>query len=321
MRTVYIFTLWPCMAVFGVIGSAGTATAQAVLSEFEGSVELGRYTSDYDRLAYPAELVNAAEVLSVEGAMISRVFQKPEERSNLEIFRSYERELAGAGFTLHAGGELSSSTTFLISQVYGPNTPSFDAREWVNPDGGRASGLELPYIVGLADHYLIASRSNATQEIWVAIALSGQRPNYLVEELTRSVMATNTVTLDLERLRSEIQNAGKIAIYDIYFATGSAVIEPESANALEIIATYLNESSGRFYIVGHTDDTGTLASNLELSNARAAAVRAALVANHGIDADRLDTNGVGPLAPVSNNTDQAGRALNRRVEIVQRLQQ
>jgi outer membrane protein OmpA-like peptidoglycan-associated protein len=291
-----------------------------VLSGFEGSIELGRYTSDYDRLAYPAELATGADVLSVEGAMISRVFQKPDGRSNLEVFRSYERELMAAGFTIHVAGELTAPTSFLVNQVYGPNTPSFSARTYNDPNGGgRASGLELPYIVGLADHYLIASRTTNEQEFWVAIALSGNRPKYIVEELTRTVMATNTVTLDLNRLRSEIENAGKIAIYDIHFATGSAVIEPESAAALGIIASYLNETPGGFYIVGHTDDTGLLASNLELSNNRAAAVKDALVSEHGISADRLETRGVGPLAPVSNNTGQAGRALNRRVEIVQRL--
>jgi outer membrane protein OmpA-like peptidoglycan-associated protein len=320
MRISGSAVLFRAAAVASLFCSLGAANAQAVLSSFEGSIELGRYISDYDRLAYPAELANGADVLSVEGAMLSRVFQMPENRSNLEVFRSYERELTAGGFTIHAAGELTAPTSFLINQVYGPNTPSFSAREYSNPaSGSRASGLDLPYIVGLADHYLVASRMSNEQELWVAIALSGQRPKYIVEELRRTIMATNTVALDLDRLRSEIENAGKIAIYDIHFATGSAVIEPESADALGIVASYLNETPGRFYIVGHTDDTGSLASNLELSNDRAAAVKSALVSEHGISADRLETRGVGPLSPVSNNTGQAGRALNRRVEIVQSL--
>jgi outer membrane protein OmpA-like peptidoglycan-associated protein len=312
--------VWITAASTLIVGP-GTAPAQTVLSGFEGSVELGRYTSDYDRLAYPAELANGADVLSVEGAMISRVFEKPEGRSNLEVFRSYERELASAGFTIHSAGELTAPTSFLINQVYGPNTPSFSAREYGDPTtGGRASGLELSFIVGLADHYLVASRTSSEQELWVAIATSGQRPKYIVEELTRTTMAMNTVTLDLDRLRTEIESAGRIAIYDIHFATGSAVIEPESADALDVIAEYLGETPGGFYIVGHTDDTGSLTSNLELSDARAAAVKDALVSEHDVSADRLETRGVGPLAPISNNAGEAGRALNRRVEIVQRLE-
>lgn len=313
-----IFALMAAAFCFAIASSS--TQAQTALSGFEGSIELGRYESEYDRLAYPVELVNAAEVATVEGALVSRVFQMPDGRSNLEIFRSYERELTQAGFTIHAAGELAASTSFLINQVYGPHTPSFYGREYKAPDGsGPVRNLELRQIAGLADRYLIASRTTSDLELWVAIAISQNKPKYLVEELTRTVMASNTVTLDLDRLRSEIGNAGKIAIYDIHFATGSAVIEPESARALEVIANYLEETTGGFYIVGHTDDTGSLDTNLHLSNNRAAAVKTKLVTDYGIAADRLETRGVGPLAPVSTNTGQAGRALNRRVEIVQRL--
>jgi outer membrane protein OmpA-like peptidoglycan-associated protein len=320
MRIFRLAMFLSAVSVLSGISGVRMASGQVVLSGFEGSVELGRYTSDFDRLAYPAELATGADVLSVEGAMISRVFEKPDGRSNLEVFRSYERELEAAGFTIHAAGELTAPTSFLINQVYGPNTPSFYDRAFAVPNGGGpARGLNLRNITGLADHYLVASNTTNNTELWVAIATSGNLPRYIVEELTRTVMASNTVTLDLERLRSEIDNAGKIAIYDIHFATGSAEIEPESANALGVIATYLNETFGGFYVVGHTDDTGSLASNLELSNARAAAVVEALVMQHGIAGDRLEARGVGPLAPVSNNTGQAGRTLNRRVEIVQRL--
>ena len=322
MRAIDFMLRAGAAIALSLVAGLNTAGAQAVLSGFEGSVELGRYVADFDRLAYPAELANGAEVLGVEGAIVSRVFQRPEDRGNLEIFRSYERELTAGGFTIHAAGALTSPTSFLINQVYGPNTPSFGARTYVVPDSGEtARGLELSFIVGLADHYLVASRMSNGQELWVAIALSGSRPKYIVEELTRTAMALNTVTLDLERLRSEIENTGKIAIYDIHFAQGSAEIEAESADALGIIASYLNETAGDFYIVGHTDDTGSLEFNLELSNDRAAAVKDALVSAHGISAGRLETRGVGPLSPVSTNTGQAGRALNRRVEIVQRLTQ
>jgi outer membrane protein OmpA-like peptidoglycan-associated protein len=79
------------------------------------------------------------------------------------------------------------------------------------------------------------------------------------------------------------------------------------------------ETSGGFYIVGHTDDTGSLDGNMRLSDARAAVVQQALVETHGVEPSRLETRGVGPLAPVSSNTGEAGRGLNRRVEIVQRL--
>ena len=294
---------------------------QAILSGFEGSTLLGRYEADFDRLAYARSLDRDAPVEAVEGALLSRLFEKPEGRSNLEVFRSYERELKAGGFDIHYGSALSSPMSFKVKQMYDPpQTPSFKERVYAKPDGsGRVGALDLAFVVGVADHYLVASRTAGGEERWVAVLLSGSRPYYMVEELTLEAMEEGTVTLDLATMRSEIESSGKIAIYGIHFATGSAEIEPRSADALAVIATYLQETRGGFYIVGHTDDTGSLENNLRLSDARAAAVRQALVDTHGISASRLETRGVGPLAPVSSNTDDAGRALNRRVEIVQRL--
>lgn len=295
--------------------------AQAVLSGFEGSTLLGSYETDFDHLAWAESLEREAPVEGVEGALLSRLFEKPGGRSNLEVFRSYERELTGGGFTVHYASALTSTMSFKLKQMYDPpHTPSFKQRVYVKPDGsGRVGALDLAFVVGVADHYLVASRTAGGEERWVAVLLSGSRPYYMVEELTLEAMETGTVTLDLEAMRSEIANSGKIAVYDIHFATGSADIEPRSADALAVIATYLEETPGGFYIVGHTDDTGSLDANMRLSDERAAAVKRALVETHGVDAARLETRGVGPLSPVSSNTDDAGRALNRRVEIVERL--
>lgn len=70
--------------------------------------------------------------------------------------------------------------------------------------------------------------------------------------------------------------------------------------------------------VGHTDTTGALDHNLELSAARARAVVEAFARGHGLAPSRLDAHGAGPLAPVAPNTSDEGRQLNRRVEIVAR---
>jgi outer membrane protein OmpA-like peptidoglycan-associated protein len=303
-----------------VLGGSGLS-GQAILSGFEGSTELGSYRADFDRLAYARSLEADAPVAAVEGALLSRLFQKPDGRSNLELLRSYERELTAGGFDIHFASALGSLMSFRLKQIYDPpHTPSFRERVYAKSDGaGRVGALDLAFVVGAADHYLVASRSTGGEERWVAVLLSGSRPFYMVEELTLEAMEEGTVTLDLETLRSEIATSGKIAIYDIHFATGSAEIEARSADALTVIATYLAEMSGGFYIVGHTDDTGSLEGNMRLSDARAAAVKRALVETHGVEPSRLETRGVGPLAPVSSNTGEAGRGLNRRVEIVQRL--
>lgn len=72
----------------------------------------------------------------------------------------------------------------------------------------------------------------------------------------------------------------------------------------------------KLYVVGHTDNAGTFDYNLRLSKDRAAAVVTALTAKHGIAAARLLPFGAGPAAPVASNDAEAGRAKNRRVELV-----
>ena len=71
----------------------------------------------------------------------------------------------------------------------------------------------------------------------------------------------------------------------------------------------------KVWVVGHTDNVGSVESNLTLSGARAAAVVKALV-GRGIGANRLAPHGAGPYAPVASNASDEGRARNRRVELV-----
>ena len=69
-------------------------------------------------------------------------------------------------------------------------------------------------------------------------------------------------------------------------------------------------------INGHTDNTGDAGHNLQLSEARAASVVAALV-DGGIDRTRLQAKGFGQAEPVADNATEDGKARNRRVELVQ----
>jgi flagellar motor protein MotB len=110
---------------------------------------------------------------------------------------------------------------------------------------------------------------------------------------------------------------GRWVTQGILFATGKADIQPESRPVLrEIAATLKQHGDLKILIEGHTDNVGSAASNLTLSDARAAAVKAALVADFGIDAGRITTKGLGDTKPAAPNTSAVGRAQNRRVEIV-----
>ena len=110
---------------------------------------------------------------------------------------------------------------------------------------------------------------------------------------------------------------GRWATQGILFATGKADVKPESRPVLEEIASTLTKYGDlKILIEGHTDNVGSAASNLALSDARAAAVKAALVADFGVDGARITTKGLGDTKPSAPNATAAGRAQNRRVEVV-----
>lgn len=102
----------------------------------------------------------------------------------------------------------------------------------------------------------------------------------------------------------------------ILFDTGKSSIKQESYQTLVAIKSVINEyPNARFRIEGHTDSTGRLATNERISKERAAAIKDYLVAN-GVEASRLESEGFGPSRPVADNKTAAGRAQNRRTEVV-----
>jgi hypothetical protein len=110
---------------------------------------------------------------------------------------------------------------------------------------------------------------------------------------------------------------GRWVTQGILFATGKAELQPESRPVLKEIAAALQQHPElKILIEGHTDNVGVPAANLALSEARAAAVKAALVAQFAADAARISTKGFGDSRPSVPNTSAGGRAQNRRVEVV-----
>ncbi len=103
---------------------------------------------------------------------------------------------------------------------------------------------------------------------------------------------------------------------DILFATGSARLSGGLTADLRVLAAHLKKyPNSTVQVIGHTDNVGAAAYNLNLSRQRAAAVSGVLVSN-GVPASRLATVGRGEDQPVASNLTAAGRAQNRRVEII-----
>ncbi|WP_054302474.1 OmpA family protein [Gemmobacter sp. LW-1] len=113
-----------------------------------------------------------------------------------------------------------------------------------------------------------------------------------------------------------LEGQGHAVLEGLDFASGAARLETAGNPALQALADWLAANpSRRIALVGHTDASGNLATNLALSKQRAAAVRQALIAA-GADGARIEAQGVGYLAPRASNLTEAGRMANRRVEAI-----
>jgi outer membrane protein OmpA-like peptidoglycan-associated protein len=133
----------------------------------------------------------------------------------------------------------------------------------------------------------------------------------------------------MDKQAAEIQNAipsaeviregeGIIVKFDsgILFDFDSSNLKAAAKDNVKTLAASLNEYPGTdIKIVGHTDNKGTESYNMSLSERRAAAVKAYAVAQ-GVPSARLSTLGKGFSEPIADNATDAGRAANRRVEIV-----
>ena len=117
---------------------------------------------------------------------------------------------------------------------------------------------------------------------------------------------------------TQLAAEGHVRIYGINFDVDSDHLRADAKPAIdELLQALKVNPAWHVSIEGHTDATGGAAHNLDLSQRRAAAVKATLVAA-GIPADRMSTTGLGQTKPVASNDTGIGRAQNRRVEIVRR---
>ena len=136
----------------------------------------------------------------------------------------------------------------------------------------------------------------------------------------KSDFAREVVRIDFPLPKPQITDAldkeCRVELKGIYFDFDQATLQPQSEPALKEIATALTNLRRRFTIEGHTDNIGSDRYNDDLSARRAAAVKTALVRDHGLDQAWLTTAGFGERRPIETNDTLSGRARNRRVELV-----
>jgi outer membrane protein OmpA-like peptidoglycan-associated protein len=151
-------------------------------------------------------------------------------------------------------------------------------------------------------------------ETWAEIN-SGDGTTYYLTIVERQAMQQD-VAANAEALKDGLAQNGHVEVPGIFFDFNKADLKPESKPALDELTKFLQANPAlRVWVVGHTDNIGSVDFNMALSKSRAAAVITALTMA-GIAPARLAPFGNGPYAPVATNTTDEGRAKNRRVELV-----
>ena len=143
------------------------------------------------------------------------------------------------------------------------------------------------------------------------------QPDRLRFEYGAILISNVRIAVGAPDTRSKLITEGKLVTYGIYFDVNKDVVKAESFGTMKSIADVLKENPDvRVKIIGHTDSDGDNAKNLDLSQRRAKSVMNELVKVFGIDASRLETDGMGETKPVAPNDTPVNKALNRRVEFV-----
>ena len=249
--------------------------------------------------------------IEVSGKLNNTQYLIPLDDGVLKVFENYKNALTNAGFNI-LYTENNKNSCFYREDFFGGDNP------FSKFSGGFYScDCEVDY------YYVVAKGIRDTLDVYLSLYIS-TGGNYGQDFVVVNQSVVETVPLELglvsaQNIAQNIDNAGHSIFYDIHFASGSAEIDAKSTNQLQEIAKYLNSHKDKsFYIVGHTDNTGNFDDNMTLSNNRAKAVVNELNSKYNVDANQLTPYGVANLCPVTNNNTDAGKARNRRVEIVEK---
>jgi OmpA-OmpF porin, OOP family len=272
------------------------------IGRFGGSVITGYQVKDFDAAriqAAPFRSDKPADARRLEGRITRIAYRTNPGPSILEVSRNFETQLTKAGFET-----LLACDTDACGGI--PFTEAIDA-------------LPIPqmWVDGFNYHYFAGRKADGGRETYASVVVSENNKEIYAQLIVAELGAIENKMVDAAAMAKGLGDTGHIALYGIYFDTDKAVIKPESRPTLEQIAKLLaGQPQLNVFIVGHTDSQGTFDYNLDLSRRRAEAIAAELVKSYRIAQPRLRTAGVGLLAPIGSNASEAGRALNRRVELV-----
>lgn len=290
-----------------------------LVGRYEGATMTLYKTRDYEEQRLLVKPIRSADLraagrrlsdansLSIAGKAYRIRYQGPAGRSALEVARNFHAELKAKGF----------ETLF----------------ECRGRDCSDAGGSELYFALhdespmGTGDIHsspetqVFASmkRSRPEGDVYVSVYVIdfAKMPEVLVDVTETQPMENDKIVfIDAAEMERQIAQNGRVSLYGILFDFDKATIKPESQPTLDEIVRLLKSATElKLVVAGHTDAKGGFDYNIDLSKRRAEAVVAA-IAKAGIAMARLKPFGVGMAAPVASNDSEAGRAKNRRVELV-----
>lgn len=232
------------------------------------------------------------------------------KRSEFDVLKIYRREKNGTTSEFDKKGELLKIN---YSYTGDWNTRPSSTQVYQNYINAvkRFNGTvlyESPSLLGI-------TYKTGNNIFWTQVSTDGSG-YYSVVTLKEASMRQDVI-LKADEIANLVKEQGKAVFYDFYFDVDKDILKPGADEALKEIANYLKlNPSVMFFVVGHTDNTGSQDYNMQLSAKRALAVVNELTLKFGVPKNQLEAKGVGCLAPVSTNKTEEGRAKNRRVELV-----
>ncbi len=312
-----------------------------LLKRYAGSYILAYQHKNFDEFTFPLSKLEGQrpfapkEEKTVEGPYTRLVYLMPADRSPVEVIRNYEDEILG-----HDGN--------VLYKCKREKCGGDEDHGIIKPHGGDESSLAIflrpynrqgmeEYSPGycattsniLDQRYLVAEMPDSGTYISVhAYVLKDRYYSNCDAFMGRTVVVVdivegkprekNMVLIKAGDMAQQISATGSVSLYGIHFDTNKASIREESEATLQEIAKLAQQQADiKLLVVGHTDNAGTFEYNMELSQSRALAVVKVLSTKYGISAERLTPVGISFASPVSSNATQEGRALNRRVELVE----
>jgi outer membrane protein OmpA-like peptidoglycan-associated protein len=267
-------------------------------------------------LGYPINTAQNEEALAValSGNLAFIASDRPGGFGSLDIY-SFEMPLENRpnavtyvrGFVYDASTKMPLSKTNV--EIYDLNSDKLFTKTKTDADGefllcmplGRDYSLNVK-----KQKYLFYSDNFALKEV------RNQQNPFLLDIPLQPVLETSTVIDTTKKPKEGVP----VILKNVFFATGSAELRPESQAELNRLKQLMDENPQiKIRINGHTDNEGSDSENLQLSDRRAKSVRDYLILK-GIAANRLDSKGYGETLPIADNSSPLGRQQNRRTEFV-----